>query len=109
VLMGGEFDEYFRLYTLQQYGELALSIFNAEALGELHASAYRYDVEVMDDHVRLILPATGAAGIAHNQAVKEDMGRVAMAVMKQIDRQLQFVIEPTQKPEKSHRSKHHKK
>lgn len=87
VSLEGDFDQHFRAYAPKEHKQLALSVLSPDVLYTLLSTAYEYDVEIMEDHVRLIVP--GGAPISRNSRVKDDLLKAAQAVMKEIDHRLQ--------------------
>jgi hypothetical protein len=111
-------DDGFNLYAQRELRSVAFAIFSGRVLDALRNAGLRYDVEIMDDHVRLILPANGPTGLSRNQAMKQDAGTVAMAIMREVDRLMPEPQVPQEVPEKpaqtgkkhhGHHGKRHKK
>lgn len=86
VSLEGDFNEFFQVYVPKEHKALALSILTPDVLQTLKTAAFKYDVEIMETHVRIIVP--GAHGLSRNEALKNDLGDAAMAIMKEVDHRL---------------------
>jgi hypothetical protein len=85
VSLEGNFDEYFKCYAPKEHKVLALSILTPDVLQTLMNSAYKYDIEIIENHVRLIVRGPK---VSRDEAAKEDILTAAHAVMKEIDHRL---------------------
>lgn len=89
VIPGGEFSELFQAYVSGRHKQLAFSILTPDVLRALQKSTFTYDLEVMGDHVRLIV--AGMHGISRNEALKNDLATTATIIMKEIDHYLHTI------------------
>jgi hypothetical protein len=88
VSLEGDFDKYFQAYVPKEHKQLALSILTPDVLQVLKRSAFKYDIEIMDRHVRLII-STDNVLMSRNEKMQDDILKAARAVMKEIDERLQ--------------------
>lgn len=82
----GDFDQYFQAYAPAQHKVLALSILSPDVLQVLKRSATKYDIEIIDDKVRLMVPGHH---IGRDEAAKEELLYVAELLLIEIDHRLQ--------------------
>lgn len=85
ISLEGDFDEYFKAYAPKQHKSLALSILSPDLLQTLKKTAYKYDIEIMEDHVRLIVFGVPVSG---NEQVQQELLKAAKTVMKEVDHRL---------------------
>ena len=86
ISLEGDFDEYFRAYAPKQHKSLVLSILTPDVLQTLKRTAFKYDIEIMEDHVRFIV---FGVPVSSNDELQEDLLVAATAVMKGVDHRLQ--------------------
>lgn len=81
----GDFDEYFKAYVPREHKALAMSILTPDVLDTLIKTAYKYDVEIIENHVRLIVRG---AQVSRNEQIQQELLVAAEAVMKEVDHRL---------------------
>lgn len=86
ISLEGDFDEYFRVYAPKQHKSLALSILSPDVLQTFKRTAFKYDIEIMEDHVRLIV---FGVPVSRNEEMQEDLLKAAKAIMKEVDHRLE--------------------
>lgn len=85
VSLEGDFDRYFQAYAPTAHKMLALSILTPEVLQTCIRSTHRFDVEIIEDKVRLIVPSKR---VTRNERLQQELMVAAEAVMKEIDHRL---------------------
>ncbi|MEK7152659.1 MAG: hypothetical protein AAB834_01820 [Patescibacteria group bacterium] len=85
IPLEGNFGHSFKAYASKQHKALALSILDSEVLGFLTKHAHRFDVEIMNYHVRLIVPGQM---VSRNDQLQHELLTVAKAIMKKVDHRL---------------------
>jgi hypothetical protein len=86
ISLEGDFDEYFQAYAPKQHKSLALSILSPDVLQTFKKTAYKYDIEIMEDHVRLIV---FGVPVSRNEQMQGELLKAAKAIMKEVDHRLQ--------------------
>jgi hypothetical protein len=90
---GGDNDGGFRIFAPKAYKQLVQTIFTPELIKELQGTDYRYDIELFDRHVRIIVPIEGVL-VGGNKILQNDMARTAKILMKAVDHHLESWHEP---------------
>lgn len=85
ISLEGDFDNYFQAYAPAQHKVLALSILSPDVLQALKRNATKYDIEIVEDKVRLMVPNKH---IRRDEAAKEELLYVAELLMIEIDHRL---------------------
>ncbi|HEU4914036.1 MAG TPA: hypothetical protein VFT16_01330 [Candidatus Saccharimonadales bacterium] len=81
IFLENDFDRYFRAYAAQRDKKLVKRMLTPEVLRALTGAMYTFDVEIMDDHLRLIV--IGAPVSAYPQ-MQADLQKAAKAILKEI-------------------------
>jgi hypothetical protein len=82
----GDFDRYFQAYVPAQHKVLALSILTPDVLQVLMQSVNKFDVEIINDKVCLMVPGKQ---IARDGAAKNELLHAAETLLIEIDHRLQ--------------------
>jgi hypothetical protein len=85
ISLEGNFDQYFKAYAPKQHKVLVLSILSPDVLEKLMTCVYKYDIEIIENHVRLIVRGEQ---VSRNEVIQEDLLKAATIVMKEIDHRL---------------------
>ncbi|HSD56171.1 MAG TPA: hypothetical protein VLA92_03395 [Candidatus Saccharimonadales bacterium] len=85
ISLEGNFNEAFKAYAPKEHKALALSILGPDVLQTLLDSAHDYDVEIIENHVRLIVRGVS---VSRSEQLKEELLAAAHAIMKEVDHKL---------------------
>lgn len=81
----GDFNSHFKAYAPREHKALVLSVLTPDVLNTLVRTAYKYDVEIIENHVRLIVRG---AQVGRNEEIQQELLDAAQAVMKEVDHRL---------------------
>lgn len=81
----GDFDSVFQAYAPKQHKQLALSILAPDVLQVFMRHSHRFDIEIIEHHVRLIVPD---AMVSRDEKLQKEVLLAAKAIMKKVDRRL---------------------
>jgi hypothetical protein len=87
ISLEGDFDHTFKAYAPKNHKTLALSILTPDVMHTLMKHADRFDIEILEHHVRLIVP--GARLLSSSEQLQHELMAAAKAVMKEVDHRLQ--------------------
>jgi hypothetical protein len=85
ISLEGDFDHVFRAYAPKQHKQLVLSILGPDVLELFMKHASRFDVEIIEHHVRLIVPDQM---VSRDEKVQKDLMAAAKVIMKKVDHRL---------------------
>jgi hypothetical protein len=83
--LGEDVDRYLRVYAAKKHKKLAQAVLTPGVLQALMQATYKVDVEIMDDHVRLIVVG---APVSADPQMQSNLLKTAKAIMKQVDQTL---------------------
>jgi hypothetical protein len=85
ISLEGNVDHTFQAYAPKQHKSLALSILGPDILELFIKHAYKFDVEIMEHHMRLIVPDQM---ISRDEKAQHELLAAAKIVMKKLDHRL---------------------
>jgi hypothetical protein len=88
VSLEGDFDTYFQAYAPAEHKTLALSILTPDVLQTVIKYGKKYDIEIMEDKVRLIIPGDGVR-VSRTEQLQHDLLDAAQQLMQEVDHRLQ--------------------
>jgi hypothetical protein len=86
VSLEGDFDHVFQMYAPKAHKSLALSIITPDVMQTLMKHADRFDIEILEHHVRLIVP--GGRLISSSEQIQGELMTAAKRIMKEVDHRL---------------------
>jgi hypothetical protein len=86
ISLEGDFDSHFRAYAPAAHKVLALSILTPDMLRVFIDKAYKFDVEIIENKLRLI---TREKLVSRNEKLQEELCDAALAVLQEVDHRMQ--------------------
>lgn len=102
IAVKGDETDGFTVFASKASKQLVQTIFTPELVRELQGTSYRYDIEVFDRHVRIIVPVEDVY-VGGNKILQDDMVKTAKIFMKALDSRLETWRDPasSKKPKNS--------
>lgn len=85
ISLEGNFNHTFQAYAPREHKQLVLSILAPDVMQTFMQHASRFDVEIIEHHVRLIVPDQM---VSRDEKVQKELMIAAKAIMKKVDRRL---------------------
>jgi hypothetical protein len=79
-----DINKHLQVYATKGYESMAHKIFSTDILDALVDAKYRYNIEIMDRHVRLIVPSDVPV-VGANQDMQHDILHLSKRLVEQVD------------------------
>ncbi|HEY5667752.1 MAG TPA: hypothetical protein VIR03_01165 [Candidatus Saccharimonadales bacterium] len=83
VRLKHELEGHVQVFAAKGFENFVHKIFTGGVLDTLRDAAYRYDIEIAERHIRLIVPSDVPV-VSHNQALQHDLLKVAKTLAEQV-------------------------